>query len=403
MATYTSQYDKKYLNKEDYDLVQQYKQDYANATTPEERQQAHANAESIRDKYKYSGGGDGSDYIGKSGLNISPDTDQALNKYGTYTPSASVTAAQNYLSQVQSSKPGGYVSKWEGQITDIYNKIVNRDKFSYDLNSDMLYQQYKDQYTALGEMAMMDTMGQAAGLTGGYGNTYAQNAGQQAYQSYLRQINEVVPELYGMARDQHNQETQDLYNQFSMTQTLEDTDYGRYRDSVSDYQWELGFAADQYNAERNYDFGVLESNRNYAMNIANMESEQASENRSYAYDTAMNMISSGVMPSADMLSQAGISDADAYSLVQMALSKRSNGGGGGGKTTGNSTSTASTGNYKAGVTSATGAGSISDVVMTIKSQGWTGAQAESAISGEVAAGELTEDQAEIARKMLGLK
>ena len=228
---------------------------------------------------------------------------------------------------MQSSKPGGYVSKWEGQITDIYNKIVNRDKFSYDLNSDMLYQQYKDQYTALGEMAMMDTMGQAAGLTGGYANTYAQNAGQQAYQSYLRQINEVVPELYGMARDQYNQETQDLYNQFSMTQTLEDTDYGRYRDSVSDYQWELGFAADQYNAERNYDFGVFESNRNYAMNIANMESEQASENRSYAYDTAMNMISSGIMPSADMLSQAGISDADAYSLVQMALSKRSGGGG----------------------------------------------------------------------------
>ena len=319
MGTYTSQYDKKYLNEDDYNLVQQYKQDYANATTAEERQQAHANAEAVRDKYKYSGGGDGSEYLGKSGLNISPDTDQALNKYSTYTPSASVNAAQNYLSQVQSSKPGGYVSKWEGQITDIYNKIVNRDKFSYDLNSDMLYQQYKDQYSALGEMAMLDTMGQAAGLTGGYANTYAQNAGQQAYQNYLRQLNDVVPELYGMARDQYNQETQDLYNQFSMTQTLEDTDYGRYRDTVSDYQWELGFAADQYNAERNYDFGVYESNRNYAMNIANMESAQASENRSYAYDTAMTMLESGVMPSADMLSQAGISDADAYSIVQAAL------------------------------------------------------------------------------------
>lgn len=328
MATYTSQYDKKYLNEEDYNLVQQYKQDYANATTAEERQAAHANAEAVRDKYKYSGGGDGSQYIGGSGLNISPDTDQALNKYGTYTPSASVTAAQNYLSQLQSSKPAGYVSKWESQINDIYNKIVNREDFKYDLNADMLYQQYKDQYSALGEMAMMDTMGQAAGLTGGYGNTYAQNAGQQAYQNYLRQLNDVVPELYGMARDQYNQETQDLYNQFSMTQSLEDTDYGRYRDTVSDYQWELGFAADQYNAERNYDFGVYESNRNYAINIANMESNQASENRSYAYDTAMNMIQSGIMPSADMLSQAGISDADAYSLVQAALTKKSGGGGG---------------------------------------------------------------------------
>jgi hypothetical protein len=31
-------------------------------------------------------------------------------------------------------------------------------------------------------MAMMDTMGKAAGLTGGYGSPYAQQVGQQAYQ-----------------------------------------------------------------------------------------------------------------------------------------------------------------------------------------------------------------------------
>ena len=248
-----------------------------------------------------------------------------MNQYGTYTPSASVTAAQNYLTQVQSNKPGGYVSKWDAQITDLYNKIVNREDFQYDLNSDMLYQQYKDQYTNLGQMAMMDTIGQAAGLTGGYANTYAQNAGQQAYQSYLQQLNEVVPELYGMARDQYNQETQDLYNQFSMTQTLEDTDYGRYRDSISDYQWELGFAADQYNAERNYDFSQFESNRNYALNIANMESEQASENRSYAYDTAMSMISAGIIPSSDILEAAGLSANDASALVSYYQSLSSTG------------------------------------------------------------------------------
>lgn len=399
MATYTSQYDKKYLNEDDYNLVQQYKQDYANATTPEERQQAHANAEAVRDKYKYSGGGDGSEYLGKSGLNISPDTDQALNKYGTYTPSASVNAAQNYLSQVQSSKPGGYVSKWEGQITDIYNKIVNRDKFSYDLNSDMLYQQYKDQYSALGEMAMMDTMGQAAGLTGGYANTYAQNAGQQAYQNYLRQLNDVVPELYGMARDQYNQETQDLYNQFSMTQTLEDTDYGRYRDTVSDYQWQLGFAADQYNAERNYDFGVYESNRNYAMNIANMESEQASENRSYAYDTAMTMLKSGVMPSTDMLSQAGISDADAYSIAQAALS--GGGSSGGPKPKDEPKDVAVTGNK--GVTSSTGKKGVSNYVYQLKKQDLADWELTTVINNNLKSGYLSEEEAALAKAMLGLR
>jgi hypothetical protein len=47
------------------------------------------------------------------------------------------------------------------------NEILNRKDFSYDLNGDMLYQQYKDNYINQGKMAMMDTMGQASAMTGG--------------------------------------------------------------------------------------------------------------------------------------------------------------------------------------------------------------------------------------------
>jgi guanine deaminase len=50
-----------------------------------------------------------------------------------------------------------------------------------------------------GQQAMRDTMGQAAALTGGYGNTYAQQAGEQAYAAYLSRLNDVLPELYGEA------------------------------------------------------------------------------------------------------------------------------------------------------------------------------------------------------------
>ncbi|MBR5948215.1 MAG: hypothetical protein IKZ82_06150 [Clostridia bacterium] len=332
----TSIYDTKYLSQEDYDLVQKYKQDYANATTQAEKNAAHAGAEAVRSKYAYSGGGDGSQYITNSKVSgLSPDTYNALNKYASYTPSASVNAAQNYLTQVQSSRPAGYVSRWDTQIMDLYNKITNRDPFKYDLNADMLYQQYKDQYTNLGQLAMMDTMGQAAGLTGGYANTYAQNAGQQAYQAYLQKLNDVVPELYGMARDQYNQETQDLYNQFSMTQSLDDTDYGRYRDTVSDYYNDLNFAASRLDSERSFDLNVFSNAQNYALNIANMESDAASENRQYAYDTAMNMIAAGLTPSADMLAAAGLSAADANSLVNYYKSlQEANAGGGSGGSSG---------------------------------------------------------------------
>lgn len=342
MATVTSAYDKKYLNDEDLARVERYKQDYANATTDEERAAAHAGAESVRSKYAYSGGGDGNQYLSTKNLNgLSPDTNDALNKYGSYTPSESVTQAQNYLTQMQQSKPGAYVSQWDGQIMDLYNRITNREPFRYDLNGDMLYQQYKDQYVNLGQMAMMDTMGQAAGLTGGYANTYAQNAGQQAYQAYLQQLNDVVPELYGMARDQYNQEGQELYNQFSMVQSLDETEYGRYRDTVSDYYTDLGYATDWYNNERNFDFDQFTNAQDYAMGIAGLESD----NRAYAYDTAMQMIQSGVTPSADLLNAAGISAADAQSLVgyyQSRSTGRGSGGGGGGDT---GEDAAASGNY----------------------------------------------------------
>ena len=106
-----------------------------------------------------------------------------------YTPSDTVTQAEDLLKEQIKNKPGEYQFGNQAQLDDIINRIFNREDFSYDLNGDMLYQQYKDQYTTQGKLAMMDTMGQAAAMTGGYGNSYAQTAGQQAYQGYLQQLN----------------------------------------------------------------------------------------------------------------------------------------------------------------------------------------------------------------------
>ena len=85
-----------------------------------------------------------------------------------YTPSGSVQAAQAYLEQVKASKPGAYQSRWDDELTSLYDQIRNRKKFSYDMGTDPLYQQYREQYQRLGRLAMQDTMGQAAALTGGY-------------------------------------------------------------------------------------------------------------------------------------------------------------------------------------------------------------------------------------------
>lgn len=149
--------------------------------------------------------------------------------------------------------------KWSGgtygkSVDAALQKILKRDKFQYDVNGDALYQQYKDRYMQQGKQAMMDTMGQAAALTGGYGNSYAQQVGQQTYQGYLQGLNDKVPELYKLALDRYNQEGTDLMNQYSLLADRSDKEYNRYRDSVSDWQTQRDYLTNRYNNERNFDY-----------------------------------------------------------------------------------------------------------------------------------------------------
>lgn len=177
-----------------------------------------------------------------------PSAAESKFEYSPYTESDTVKQAQAMLDQQLAQKPGQYEPQWQSQLDEVMNKILNREKFSYDLNGDALYQQYKDQYTTKGKMAMLDTMGQAQAMTGGYGNSYAQSVGQQAYQGYLQQLNDVIPELYKLALDKYNNEGQDLYNQFALLGDRESMDYDRYRDQVGDWQTERDYLTNRYDS-----------------------------------------------------------------------------------------------------------------------------------------------------------
>ena len=203
--------------------------------------------------------------------------------YDDYMESPTVSQAYAALQQHLGSKPGEYQSTWQGQINGIIDRIMNREDFSYDVNSDALYQQYKDQYTALGKAAMQDTMGQAAAMTGGYGSSYASAAGNQAYQSYLSQLNEVVPELYGMARDQYNQEGQELYNQYGLLADQESQDYGRWVDGYNQWASERDNLQGVYNDERNFDYGKYADDRNFDYGVY-------ADDKNYAYNEYRNAI-----------------------------------------------------------------------------------------------------------------
>ena len=231
---------------------------------------------------------------------------------------AAYQQAMTLLEQAQKNTPT-YNGTWDGKLEEIYNQIVNREKFSYDLNADALYQQYKDQYTLQGKLAMMDTMGQASAMTGGYGNSYAQSVGQQAYQGYLQQLNDVVPELYGMALDQYNQEGQDLYNQFSMAGSMRDDEYGKYQDALSEYWQNVGYLTDR--ADSAYDQGYTNWYNSQQMGIDADERAYQKEQDAYSrqqdsYSKLVSLITTtGYTPSAEELTAAGMSNGEAAAYI----------------------------------------------------------------------------------------
>lgn len=216
------------------------------------------------------------------------------------------------------------------QATAIYDKIMNRGEFSYDVNKDKLYQQYRDLYAQMGRSAMEDTMGQAAALTGGYGSTYSQNAGQQAYNAYLQKLNEVVPELYNAAYNRYNQEGQDLMNLYSMARSNADSAYER------DYnQWYNRLQLERGDEDTTYNRQQAEENRRLTQEETDYERKQNAWSRLSSLITT-----TGYQPSNEELAAAGMSANEAaylrqyYQQQKAAASNKSGGSGGGSRRSG---------------------------------------------------------------------
>ena len=164
------------------------------------------------------------------------------------------------------------VGDWKYGKEDQYSKaldaLTNRKAFSYDLNGDALYQQYKDNYIQQGKMAMQDAMGQAAAMTGGYGNSYAATVGNQAYQGYLQGLNDKVPELYQLAMQRYNMEGDNLKAAYDVLKGDRDSDYGMFMDNKTMLQNDVQLYNNLYDAaytreQTNYNNTLSSNNDNY--------------------------------------------------------------------------------------------------------------------------------------------
>ncbi len=205
---YISEYDKN-LSYEALSQIVDAKKQYANAAKNNDKKQmtlANNAANAVRAKYgSYTGGEFGDEY----------------NPF-SYT------------------KTGfdDYNSKYEKEMDSLYDSFAApREKFSYDYETDPVYQAYKSVYDKKGALAYDRALAQNSLKTGGLENTNAKSAAMQALGYYNSQLAAMIPELYNAAYERYYKEGQNELNRikdsYNLVKERENRDYGRHLDRLS--------------------------------------------------------------------------------------------------------------------------------------------------------------------------
>lgn len=189
-----------------------------------------------------------------------------------------VANADSYLQQMLSKIQSGRTS-YTDEVEAMMNQILNRDKFSYDVDSDPLFQQALASAMNSGQTAMQDTIGQASALTGGYGSTYATTAGNQAYNAYIQDAYNNLPEYYNLALQAYQMEGQEMYQQLGL---LSDADAREYSRTVDAFNATYQRRTQMYNDA----FNEWSAETQNAYNSANLQLNEYGQQVSNAYNSA---------------------------------------------------------------------------------------------------------------------
>lgn len=147
--------------------------------------------------------------------------------------------SKDYVSAINNLTKPTYTSQYNSLINDKLKEIINNKGFSYDVESDPNYQNYKQNYIQLGKDVVKTSVNASDDLSGGYANSYGDKAASEANQQYITKMTERIPQLMNAAMQKYQMEQENAYKQFSALQNEESRNYGQYRDKVSDYYKDL--------------------------------------------------------------------------------------------------------------------------------------------------------------------
>jgi hypothetical protein len=130
---------------------------------------------------------------------------------------------------------------------------------------------------------MEDSIGKGASMTGGYGNSFALNAGLNSYNSYVDKLNNVIPELYNAAYSRYESEFDRLERQLGYLSDKNEQEYSRYLDSYNVYSDEVDDLRSLYLKEYENDINIQDSEWESAYKIAMAEQEKELKQADLAY------------------------------------------------------------------------------------------------------------------------
>lgn len=160
-----------------------------------------------------------------------------------------------------------YQSPYQKELDSLAGQIEGRPDFKFKVDQEAIYDYYKGEYDRQGQEAKLDTQAKGAALTGGYGNSYARQAGQRAYDGQMDSLREdVVPDLWQMALDKYTREGKALVDRYETVQKKEKAAYDQWEKEHKDEIEALQRQQEQQNAAASaVDRIVGKNNRNDPM------------------------------------------------------------------------------------------------------------------------------------------
>lgn len=213
--------------------------------------------------------------------------DSVQSSVNEYINSLGVSSPNDVLNQ--------YNKKYLTPINNFISSLKNRGEFTYDPESDPVYQAYKNQYLTQGSRASENAMANYSALTGGYANSAAATAAAQTQQYYMTQLTNQIPALAEAAYERYADEYSngisllenmlDVYNTAyssaadANSRTISNINNSlssntkRDNDAFQKY-WENSLNRQKYDsAEQDYRWAEILNSQKSDMNIVGMKGE----------------------------------------------------------------------------------------------------------------------------------